>query len=185
MKKTFKKVMSVVLTAAIVVSGVSVAGKKADAKGAKKYNTRMYVMEESGNWISGDDCANGLVKKSISIAKGKKVHVELTAKNNAKKTNVKNIKKVGVLTVDVEGLLKDYKVKKCKYSNVTVKCDGKAVKGYKLVQGYFEPDQKNNNFRLALYNQYGSNGDNSAKVNKASTFKFKKSISVSFDVVAK
>lgn len=183
MKKTFKKVMSVVLTAAIVVSGVSVAGKKADAKGAKKYSTQMYVMEEAGNWISGD--GYNLQSGSVTIKKGKKVHISFTAKNNAKKTGLKSVKKIGVLTVDVKSILKDYKVKKCKYSNVVVKCDGKVVKGVKSCQGYFEPDQKNNNYRLSLYNQYGSNGDNSKKLNKASKFKFKKTISVSCDFVAK
>jgi len=178
------------LVAAVAVSGVSVAnGTAASAakKKAKAYKVQTFMAGVQGKnacyWIAGDGSSKNKGKvymKNVKITKGKKAKVSITIKNPTKK----KITAGTVFTVDLIDILKDYKKNKIKISGVTVKADGKKKK-VKAKTGCFEPKTKPNNYRLSLYNKWGTDGDNSAKVNKAKNFAFKKTLSVSFTVVAK
>lgn len=189
MRTMFKKAVSVLLATAVVVSGSAVAnGVTASAakKKTKSYTARVYFAGVQGKkdcvWMAGDGSTAKKLTKKVKITKGKKTKVTLTVKNT-KKTKVSAAK---VFTVDLVNILKDYKKSKVKISGVTVKADGKKKK-VKTVQGCFEPKKAEGkyNYRLSLFNTWGSDGDNSAKVNKAKNFAFKKTLSVSFTVVAK
>ena len=160
MRKTFRKAVSILLATAVVVSGVSMAtGTTVSA--AKK--TKTYKVQ---TFMAG--------------VQGKKAKVSITVKNPTKK----KITAGTVFTIDLIGILKDYKKNKVKISGVTVKADGKK-KSVKTKTGCFEPKTKPNNYRLSLYNKWGTDGDNSAQINKATKFAFKKTLTVSFTVVAK
>lgn len=180
-----KKAVSVLLATAVVVSGSAVAnGSTASAAKTKKVTARVYFAGVQGKkdcvWMAGDGSSAKKLTKTVKITKGKKTKVTLTVKN----INKKKVSAATVFTVDLVNILKSYK--KVKISGVTVKADGKKKK-VKTVQGCFEPKKAEGkyNYRLSLYNTWGTDGDNSAKVNKAKNFAFKKKLSVSFTVVAK
>lgn len=189
MRKTFRKAVSILLATAVVVSGVSMATGTtvSAAKKTKTYKVQTFMAGVQGKntcyWIAGDGSSknNGKVyMKNVKITKGKKAKVSITVKNPTKK----KITAGTVFTIDLIGILKDYKKNKVKISGVTVKADGKK-KSVKTKTGCFEPKTKPNNYRLSLYNKWGTDGDNSAQINKATKFAFKKTLTVSFTVVAK
>ncbi len=190
--KVLKKAMSILLATAVVVSGtaaingttVSAAKKKAKSK---SYRVQTLFAGVQGKntcyWIAGDGSGKGKGKvyaKNVKITKGKKTKVTITIKNPTKK----KITAGTVFTVDLVNILKDYKKNKIKVSGVTVKADGKKKKA-KAFTGCFEPKTKPGNYRVSVFNKWGTDGDNSGKVNKAKNFAFKKSISISFTVLAK
>lgn len=189
MRKVFKKAVSVLLATAVVVSGVAVAnGSTAEAakKKTKSYTARVYFAGtqkgEDCVWMAGDGSTAKKVTKNVKITKGKSTKVNLTVKN----INKKKVTGAVVCTVDLVGILKDYKKNKVKISNVVVKADGKKVKA-KAFQGCFEPRKKEGkfNYRLSLFNKWGTDGDNSGTKNKAKNFAFKKKLTISFTVKAK
>lgn len=184
MKKSIKKVLSVVLAAAVVAS--SAMSMEASAASKAKVGFTLYCFTADNKWLAGDGNGNTKVSKTVTVKKGKKVSVTLTLKGAAKKG-------VQVLTVDsgnsslsggTKGILNTFK--KATYSNVVVKCDGKTVKA-PYMQGYFESDTKTESWRLSFYNTYGSNGDTTKTKCKsnAKKIKFKKNLQISFDFVAK
>lgn len=188
MRTMFKKAVSVLLATAVVVSGVAVAnGSTAEAakKKTKTYKARVYFAgTQKGKdclWIAGDESPAKPVIKKVKITQGKKATVNLTVKN----INKQKVTGAVVCTVDMMDLLKDYKENKVKISNVVVKADGKKV-SVKPFQGCFEPRKKKGkfNYRLSLFNQWGTDGDNS-KMNNAKKFAFKKKLTISFKIVAK
>lgn len=188
MRTMFKKAVSVVLATAVVVSGASVAnGTQASAaKKSKTYKARVYFAAVQGKkdceWLYGDGKTAKSLTKNVKITKGKKTNVSITIKNTTKT----KVDAATVFTIDLLNLLKDYKAKKVKVSGLTVKADGKK-KPAKLVAGCFEPRKNNGkyNYRVSVYNKWGTDGDNSIQVNKAKNYAFKNQLTVSFTVVAK
>ena len=189
MRTMFKKAVSVLLATAVVVSGVAVAnGSTAQAakKKSKTYQARVYFAAtkkgKDCEWIAGDGKSAKTVTKNVKITKGKKASVNLTVKNN----NKNKVTGAVVCTVDMVGLLKDYKAKKVKISNVVVKADGKKV-SVKPFQGCFEPrkDKGKYNYRLSIMNKWGTDGDNSWNDARSKKIKFKKKLTISFKIVAK
>lgn len=190
--KVLKKAMSILLATAVVVSGTAACGTTADAAKKKKAKAKTYKVQtffagvqgkNACYWIAGDGTSKNKGKvyaKNVKITKGKKTKVTITIKNPTKK----KITAGTVFTVDVINLLKDYKKNKVKVSGVTVKADGKK-KSAKAFSGCFEPKTKPGNFRISVFNKWGTDGDNSGKVNKAKNFAFKKNISISFTILAK
>lgn len=184
MKKSIKRILSVVLATAVVASSALSMEVSAASKAKVAFN--VYCFTADNKWLAGDGNGNQKVSKVVTVKKGKAVNVTLTVKGAAKKG-------IQVLTVDsgnstlsgsTKGILSSFK--KCKYSNVVVKCDGKVVKAPSM-QGYFESDTKTESWRLSFYNTYGSNGDDTKTKCKsnAKKIKFKKSLQVSFSFVAK
>lgn len=185
MRTMFKKAVSVLLATAVLVSGAAVTNNSKAEAAAKSatITSRLYFAgvqgKENCKWLAGDGKTAKSVTKKVKLTKGKKANVTLTVKNSGAK-----ISAATVFTVDMVNVLKTFK--NVKFSNVVVKADGKK-KPAKVVQGRFEPKDKNNsnNWRLSIYNSWGNNGDNSKSVNKAKNYAFKKTLSVSFTVVAK
>lgn len=182
MNKLFKKALSLVVAAAVTVSGVAVANTKT-AEAAKSASIPVSVLfagNSNCTWLANADGSSGAAKvsKTVKFTKGKAVNVSLSvgAKGN-------KITEAMVFCVDTKGILKTFK--KVKYSNVSVKCDGKAVSGIKYKQGYFEPKAKTNSWRLSFFNKYGSDGDNTSSNGTAKKYKFKKNLTVSFTITAK
>lgn len=191
MRKLTKKVIAIALTVATVGSSIAVAPTQDAQAKSSKVTARAYFAGDTkaGNctWIAGDGKTAKAVTKSVSLTKGKKTNVTLTIKNPGT-SNGKKISKINaatVFTVDLVNVLSSYKKVKC--SNIVVKADGKKVSVKKVFQGSFEKNKADskNNWRLSFYNQWGNQGDNSAKTNKAKSFAFKKNLTVSFTVVAK
>ncbi len=191
MRTMFKKAVALLMATAVVVSGAT-AVNGATASAAKKAKSKTYKVQtwcsgvQGKNkcfWIAGDGTSKNsgkLYVKNVKITKGKKTKVTITIKNPTKK----KITAGTVFAVDVIDILKDYKKNKVKITGVTVKADGKKKKA-KAFTGSFEPKTKPYNYRVSVYNEYGNNGDNSKKVNKAKNFAFKKKLSISFTIVAK
>lgn len=181
MNKLFKKALSLVVAAAVTVSGAAVANSTtANAAKSASIPVSCYFAGNSNcTWLANDDGSNGAAKvsKTVKITKGKPVSVTLTigAKGN-------KITEAAVFCIDTKGILK--KFKKVKYSNISVKCDGKAVSGIKTAQGYFEPKAKTDSWRLSFFNKYGSDGDNTKSNGTAKKYKFKKNLVVSFTITA-
>lgn len=182
MVKVIKKIMSVSLAVAVVASGIAAPTMKAEAAKSAKIPVTMFF---AGNGINAkgksNDCIwleQGKKKVTKTFKAGKKVHVSLSVSAKAGQ-GAKQVKGATVFVVDTKGILK--KFKKVKYSNVVVKCDGKKVSS-KSKQGYFEPKQKTESWRLSFANKWGSNGDPRYS---GKQFKFKKKLTVSFDIVAK
>lgn len=196
MRTMFKKAVAILMATAVVVSGVSVAnGTTASAakKKSKTIKVRVFYAGVQGknqcSWIAGDGLSanNGKVyAKNVKITQGKKAKVSFNIKN-PKKDKVTG---TTVFTVDLIDILKTFKKNKVKISGVVVKADGKKV-SCKTYQGTFEPKKNPNNYRLSIYNVYGTDGDNSAgkgpigSKKPTKKIKFKKKISVSFTVLAK
>lgn len=182
MNKLFKKALSLVVAAAVTVSGVAVANSTTAnaAKSASIPVSIFFAANSNCKWLANNDGTGGAAKvaKTVKITKGKPVSVSLTV--NAKGTKVTE---AAVFCVDTMGILK--KFKKVKYSNISVKCDGKTVSGIKTKQGYFEPKAKTNSWRLSFFNKYGSDGDNTKSNGTAKKYKFKKNLVVSFTITAK
>ena len=192
MRTMFKKAVALLMATAVVVSGAAVANGTTASAAKKKAKAKSYKVQalfagvqgkNACYWIAGDGSGKGKGKvyaKNVKITKGKKTKVTITIKNPTKK----KITAGTVFTVDLVNILKDYKKNKIKVSGVTVKADGKKKKA-KAFTGCFEPKTKPGNYRVSVFNKWGTDGDNSGKVNKAKNFAFKKNISISFTVVAK
>lgn len=181
MNKMVKKVMSLVVATAVVVSGVAATGTKASAK-AKTYTAKLMYCDSA--WINSsmDDSVKNIGTTKVTGKKGSKTYT-LTIKKSQLYDHKSKIKNAKVFCVDIQDVLKDYKTNQIKISGVKVSVDGKSVsgvKGYK--SGNFEPD--NDHFRLSLYNEVGTDGDDTKKlgVKYAKKFAFKKSLSITFTV---
>lgn len=181
MNKTLKRVLSVAMAAVVAIGGVATAGtKKAEAAKAASIPVSVFFAGNSNcTWLANDDGSGGAAKvsKTVKITKGKPVNVSLKVDAKGNK-----ITEAAVFCIDTKGILK--KFKKVKYSNISVKCDGKAVSGIKTKQGYFEKDQDTNSWRLSFFNTYGNNGDNTGSNGTAKKYKFKKNLVVSFTITA-
>lgn len=193
MKNSWKKLVSVVLTLAVIVSAVSVSSvKKADAA-AKSYTA--YLMFTDKDWTVQNfekSIGNTTVKGSgtYTVTLTKKALTAAFKKNGQGWATGVKCGNAIVFNVDVVDICKDYKPSKIKISNVKIKVDGKDVKinSKKLNQGNIEDD--GNNYRLEIYNIYGDTakngkGDGSDAADacaKGSAFKFKKSLSVTFSI---
>lgn len=185
MNKTFKRMVSLVLTAAVVASGIT-APKKAEA--ASKYNC--FLMWASSDWKSQnmkENVANTSVKNKKGSANYTVTLTRDKAQGESSTAKPTDSKGATVLCVDIKGILKDYKAKNVKISNVVVKCDGKVVKTNfkKMAQGALEKEKDPNKYRLEIYNVYGDGGTKNHPCAKPTAFKWKKSISVSFTLTLK
>ncbi len=186
MRKAFKRVVSLVLATAIVAGGVMTDTKKADA--AKTYNC--YLM-----WMSDDfkcknmesTIANTKIKNKKGTAKYTVTLKMSQAQGEFEGDKPKASKGAKVFCIDIQDILKDYNVKKVKISNVVIKCDGKVVKinQKKLVQGALEPEGDPDKYRLEIFNEWGEGGTKNNPCAKPKAFKWKKSISVSFNLKLK
>lgn len=192
-----KKGVALVMTMALAVGAVAVAPSEASAAKKKKDVSKnvtvrlMYAADTNADgcsWLIGtDSTASSQFTKSFKMTQGKTNKVSITAKVPTK-FNKKKVTKVDgavVLVVDMMRIQEAFNVdkKKIKVSNVVLKGDGKKI-SCKPAIGSFEENKADSkyNYRISFYNQYGANGDNSKSKNKASKFKMKKSISVSFNV---
>jgi hypothetical protein len=215
MNKVAQRVFSGVLAAALVFTSGVVSEVKASA--ASKYNC--FLMYSDSTWKVTNFYSNR-ANTSVKNVKGTKHYTvtltkgQCTPQNKTTKSTA-TAKKTQVFCVDVQNIIKDYpsksteykkgkKSKYLKFSNVSIKVDGKSVKikAAKLHQGFIEADGSDNNiinggkvvskgqvknYRLDIYNVYNDsakNGDKSACA-KSTDFAFKKSISVSFDFTIK
>lgn len=179
--KMTKKILALTLAVATVVSSAVAPVQKAEAAKSKNVQFGVFFAANSNcTWLANQDGSGGATKtlKTVKVVKGKKTNVSFTIK--AKGTKVTQAM---VFCIDAKGILSTFK--NCKYSNIVVKCDGKKVSGVKTKQGYFEPKQKNNNYRLSFFNTYGSDGDTTKTNGTAKKYKFKKQMTVSFTFVAK
>lgn len=216
--KLFKMVTGVALsTTLMITSVVAPAPKQAEAK-AKKYKCNLVYMDDASKITSFKANNKYAATTTVANKKGKK-HYKVTLKrSNCYKqgTNTKSakgkMKYTRVLCVDVVNAVKDHKVSradkvnkvgkkvkptKLKFSNVTIKVDGKKIKirQGKLNQGWIEYNTKN--YRLDIFNiwnysaqNYKHGGSNSVLkkrccVTKDTVFNFKKSLSVEFDFTIK
>ena len=188
MRTMFKKAVALLMATAVVVSGAAAVNGTTASAAKKKAKSKTYKVQawyagvqgkNACYWIAGDGSSKGKVyMKNVKVTKGKKSKVTITIKNPTKK----KITAGTVFTVDVIDILKDYKKNKVKISGVTVKVDGKK-KGCKAWTGCFEPKTKPNNYRVSVCNKWGTDGDNSPRGSKK--FAFKKTISISFTIMAK
>lgn len=183
MKKTFKRVVSLIVAAAIVASGAVSNGTKASA--ASSYKAVMYYSDVNWYWDGGNDGSTDPNKTAVTIKdkKGSATYT-VTLKNKKSKNAAAQ-----VFCIDIKDILKKHKGK-VKVSKVSVKCDGKTVKGLKAVSsGALESDKDPNKFRISIYNQVGSSklGDKTSSYPKSygKKFKFKKTISVTFTLTIK
>lgn len=183
MNKMLKKALSVAMAAVVAIGGVATTNTKTAeaAKSASVPVSVFFAANSTCTWLANKDGSNGVpkVSKTVKFTKGKPVSVSLTV--NAKKGT--KVTEAAVFCVDTTGILKTFK--KVKYSNISVKCDGKTVSGVKTKQGYFEKDQNTNSWRLSFFNTYGQNGDNTKSNGTAKKYKFKKNLVVSFTITAK
>lgn len=196
-----KKGLAVVMTMALTIGAVAAAPSDASAAKKKKKAVSatvtaktLYAAETSTSgfaWLFADGSdknKTSTVAKKLTAGKKTNYTITLTMPNKfydgKKKTNLGKIKSVHVFTVDLVDYLKTFKKGKNLASNVVVKCDSKTVKPKKVYQGVFEPSDHPNNYRISFFNEYGSDGDGSAK-NGAKTFKCKKKITISFSITPK
>lgn len=190
LSKLTKKGVSVALALSMVVAGT--AGMTQKASAAKKFKT--YVMFADDKWkvTANMNTAKGEYDspKTIKAKKGTQ-NVSMTLTKGKLKTGAKEkTSTASVFCVDIENAMKTYKPSQIKISKVKIYVDGKAikVKANKLKQGYLEKDQKNNKFRLEIFNVYGKGGTGAKKANypvDPNKLKFKKSLKVSFKLTFK
>ena len=190
LSKLTKKGVSVALALSMVVAGT--AGMTQKASAAKKFKT--YVMFSDDKWkvTANMNTAKGEYDspKTIKAKKGTQ-NVSMTLTKSKLKTGAKEkTSKASVFCVDIENAMKTYKPSQIKISNVKIAVDGKAikVKANKLKQGYLEADQKNNKYRLEIFNVYGKGQTAAKKANypvDPNKLKFKKSLKVSFKLTFK
>ena len=166
LSKLTKKGVSVALALSMVVAGT--AGMTQKASAAKKFKT--YVMFADDKWkvTANMNTAKGEYDspKTIKAKKGTQ-NVSMTLTKSKLKTGAKEkTSTASVFCVDIENAMKTYKPK----------------------QGYLEKDQKNNKFRLEIFNVYGKGGTGAKKANypvDPNKLKFKKSLKVSFKLTFK
>ena len=190
LSKLTKKGVSVALALSMVVAGT--AGMTQKASAAKKFKT--YVMFSDDKWkvTANMNTAKGEYDspKTIKAKKGTQ-NVSMTLTKSKLKTGAKEkTSKASVFCVDIENAMKTYKPSQIKISNVKIAVDGKAikVKANKLKQGYLEADQKNNKYRLEIFNVYGKGQTAAKKANypvDPNKLKFKKTLKVSFKITFK
>ena len=177
LSKFTKKGVAVALALSMVVVGN--AGMTQKASAAKKLKT--YVMFADEKWK--------VTPKTVTAKKGSQ-NVSMTLKRSAINGSGESITKAAVFCVDVVDAMKTYKASQIKISNVKIAVDGKAikVKANKLKQGYLEADQKNNKYRLEIFNVYGKGQTAAKKANypvDPNKLKFKKTLKVSFKITFK
>ncbi|MDO4167406.1 MAG: hypothetical protein Q4D32_08380 [Eubacteriales bacterium] len=176
-----KKSLALVLTAAVALGAVIAAPSKAEAK---SYKAVMYYSDVNWYWDGGNDGSTDPNKTAVTV-KGKKGKATYTVTLKNKKSKKAACQ---VLCIDIPDLLKKYK--KVSVSKVSVKVDGKKVKGLKKVSyGALESNKEPNKFRISIYNAVGSKtlGDKTSSYGAAygKKFAFKKKISVTFTLKLK
>ena len=176
--KLSKKGVSVALALTLVAGAVATPVSKAEAASAK-IPVSVYFYTAGGEWLAGDGSTAPKVSKTVTFKTGKKATVTLTVK-----VGKKAVTGAGVFVVDTYGILKKFK-KSVKYSNISVKCDGKKVSGIKYQQGYFEKKENKNSWRLSFFNQWGAQGDTTKSNGTAKKYKFKKNLTVTCTILAK
>ncbi len=189
LSKFTKKGVAAALALSMVVVGN--AGMTQKASAAKKFKTYVMFADEKWKVTANMDTAKGKYNspKTITAKKGTQ-NVSMTLTRSGINGAKEKITKANVFCVDVEDAMKTYKPNQIKISNVKVAVDGKniAVKQNKLKQGYLEQDQKNNKFRLEIFNVYGKGGTGAKKANypvDPNKLKFKKTLKVSFKITFK
>lgn len=187
--KFAKKGVAVALALSMVVVGN--AGMTQKASAAKKFKTYVMFADEKWKVTANMDTAKGNYNspKTITAKKGTQ-NVSITLKRSSIVGPKESISKAVVLCVDIEDAMKTYKPSQIKFSNVKIYVDGKAirVKANKLKQGYLEANQKNNKFRLEIFNVYGEGKTGAKKANypvDPNKLKFKKTLKVSFKLTFK
>lgn len=187
--KFAKKGVAVALALSMVVVGN--AGMTQKASAAKKFKTYVMFADEKWKVTANMNTAKGEYNspRTITAKKGSQ-NISMTLKRSSIVGPKESIAKAAVFCVDVEDAMKTYKPSQIKISNVKITVDGKkiAVKANKLKQGYLEKDQKNNKFRLEIFNVYGK-GQTAAKKSNypvdPNKLKFKKTLKVSFKITFK
>lgn len=176
-----KKSLALVLTAAVALGAVAVSPSKAEAK---SYKAVMYYCDVNWDWDGGNDGSEDPNNTAVTV-KGKKgkATYTVTLKNKQSQNAACH-----VFCIDIPDLLKKYK--KVKVSNVSVKVDGKKVKGLKKVSaGALESNKEPYKYRISIYNAVGSKsmGDNTSSYGSSygKKFAFKKKISVTFTLKLK
>lgn len=189
LSKFTKKGVAVALALSMVVVGN--AGMTQKASAAKKLKTYVMFADEKWKVTANMDTANGKydAPKTVTAKKGSQ-NVTMTLKRSAINGSKEGITKAAVFCVDVVDAMKTYKASQIKISNVKIAVDGKAikVKANKLKQGYLEADQKNNKYRLEIFNVYGKGQTAAKKANypvDPNKLKFKKALKVSFKITFK
>lgn len=189
LSKFTKKGVAVALALSMVVVGN--AGMTQKASAAKKFKTYVMFSDEKWKVTANMDTAKGTYNspKTITAKKGTQ-SVSMTLKRSDINGSDESITKAAVFCVDVEDAMKTYKPSEINISDVKIAVDGKnvAVKANKLKQGYLEQDQKNNKYRLEIFNVYGKGGTGAKKANypvDPNKLKFKKTLKVSFKITFK
>ena len=183
LSKFTKKGVAVALALSMVVVGN--AGMTQKASAAKKLKTYVMFADEKWKVTANMDTANGKydAPKTVTAKKGSQ-NVSMTLKRSAINGSGESITKAAVFCVDVVDAMKTYKASQIKISNVKIAVDGKAIK----VKGYLEADQKNNKYRLEIFNVYGKGQTAAKKANypvDPNKLKFKKTLKVSFKITFK
>ena len=178
LSKFTKKGVAVALALSMVVVGN--AGMTQKASAAKKLKTYVMFADEKWKVTANMDTANGKydAPKTVTAKKGSQ-NVTMTLKRSAINGSKEGITKAAVFCVDVVDAMKTYKASQIKISN---------VKANKLKQGYLEADQKNNKYRLEIFNVYGKGQTAAKKANypvDPNKLKFKKTLKVSFKITFK
>ena len=187
--KLVKRGTALALALSMVVVGN--AGMTQKASAAKKVKTYVMFADEKWKVMANMETGKGTYNsaKTIKAKKGTQ-NVTMTLKRSALSGTSEKITKAAVFCVDVEDVMKTYKPSQIKISNLKVLVDGKkvAIKAKKLKQGYLEKDQKNNKFRLEIFNVYGKGQTGAKKANypvNPSKLNFKKTLKVSFKITFK
>lgn len=182
MNKTFKRIMSLVVAAAVAVSGVAATGTKASA--ASSYKAFLMFGAYSTNGGNFDATYGSTTVKGSGT-----YTVTLTAKQvkaAAKKAGNTADPSKGcmVCCVDISNILKGRKASAVKVSGVSVKLDGKTMSGLKKAEcGQLEKKADPNKYRICLFNTWGDDKTYEKYGEKyGQKFKFKKSISVTFKI---
>lgn len=195
MRKITKKLVALTLATATIASSIAATPSQNASAAAKKYDTYLVFANSKWTCVSMDDESNNVKNKAKTTVKNKKGTKNYTvtlkraqAVNQDDKTKKATAAEdANVFCVDIKGILKDHAVKDIKMSNVVVKCDGKKVKFKmnKTAQGQLEKTSDPDKYRLEIYNVYGDGGTKNHPCAKPTKFKWKKSISVSFNLKIK
>lgn len=187
--KMTKKILALTLAVATVVSSAVAPVQKAEAaKSAKITFGIMFAGNgDTCDWLANPTGSDGCKKvaKTVTVKSGKKTTVTLKVGNVNSVGKKVSVKEATVFCIDALNAQKSFK--KCKFSNIVVKCDGKKVSGLKFKQGSFESNmiKSKYNWRASMFNKWGRNGDDTAKNGTAKKYKFKKNMTVTFTFVGK
>ena len=120
MKKISKRIIAGFL-ALVMVFGVVLSGQMTvQAKGRSKYKAYIDYADRSYS------CCSSLAKTYIKNKKGKANYTITLKRSQCGGGNTKGpIKNTGSISIYIDNILKDHKMKNINITNVVVKCDGK------------------------------------------------------------